>query len=71
MSSISRKLVEGIFPVTLAQFKHFGRCRLPDDYNADQRLFKPNEQGVRGWVYQRLANRCLGAGPVPRKPLEG
>jgi glycosyltransferase involved in cell wall biosynthesis len=36
-----------------------------------QRLFKPNEKGVRGRVYQRLANRCLGAGPVPRKPFEG
>jgi len=36
-----------------------------------QRLFKPNEKGVRGRVYQRLANRRLGAGPVPRKPLEG
>jgi glycosyltransferase involved in cell wall biosynthesis len=36
-----------------------------------QRLFKPNEKGVRGRMYQRLANRRLGADPVPRKPIRG
>ena len=31
-----------------------------------QRLFKPNEKGIGGRIYQRLASRLLGAGSVPR-----
>jgi glycosyltransferase involved in cell wall biosynthesis len=49
----------------------FGAILLFTLHGLRQRLFKPNEKGVLGRVYQRLANRCLGAGPVPRKPLEG
>ena len=49
----------------------FGAIMLFTLHGLRQRLFKPNEKGVRGRVYQCLANRRLGAGPVHRKPLEG
>ena len=33
-----------------------------------QRLFKPNEKGIGGRIYQRLANLLLGGASMPRAP---
>jgi glycosyltransferase involved in cell wall biosynthesis len=35
------------------------------------RLFKPNQKGIGGRIYQRLASRLLGAVSMPRAPRKG
>jgi len=49
----------------------FGAILLFTLHGLRQRLFKPNQKGIAGRIYQYLASRLLGAASMPRAPRKG